>query len=214
MKLYTYWRSQAAFRVRIALRLKGIDAEMSCVDILKGEQFSESYRKLNPGMAVPTLVDGNGPPLVQSMAILEYLEERYRNPPLLPADVFARAQVRALAQVLVADAHPFVVPRVRTYLERELQADESARIKWMLHWLNFGLRTFEQQLTHAGRFCYGDSPTLADICLVPTIVTAKIFPGFSFELYPKAWQIFQNCMALEAFAAAEPGRQPDAPKTS
>src|SRR5258705_9453766 len=117
MKLYTYWRSQAAFRVRIALRLKGVETELATIDIVRGDQFSAEYRALNPEMVVPTLIDGDGPPLVQSLAILEYLEEKYPEPPLLPRDVRARVHVRALAYTLAVDAHPFVVPRVRKYLE-------------------------------------------------------------------------------------------------
>src|SRR5262249_5973223 len=120
MKLYTYWRSQASYRVRIALRLKGIAAETVSLDLLKGDQLDPAYRALNPEMVVPTLLDGEGPPLVQSLAIIEYLEERYPQPPLMPADVRARAHVRALAQMLAADAHPFIVPRVRKYLDEKL----------------------------------------------------------------------------------------------
>jgi hypothetical protein len=125
MKLYTYWRSQASFRVRIALRLKGVIAETVSLDLLKGDQFDASYRTLNPEMVVPTLLDGEGPPLVQSLAILEYLEEKYPQPPLLPMDLRARAHVRGLAQMLAIDAHPFIVPRVRKYLEQELHLDDA-----------------------------------------------------------------------------------------
>jgi maleylacetoacetate isomerase len=132
MKLYTYWRSQASFRVRIALRLKGLVAELVSLDLLKGDQFDTTYRALNPEMVVPTLLDGDGPPLVQSLAILEYLEEKYPQSPLLPVDLRARAHVRGLAQMLAMDAHPFIVPRVRKYLEQELHLDEPARMMgWM-----------------------------------------------------------------------------------
>ena len=117
MKLYTYWRSQASFRVRVALRLKELAAETVSLDLLKGDQFDEAYRALNPEMVVPTLLDGDGPPLVQSLAILEYLEEKFPQSPLLPADLRARAHVRGLAQMVAMDAHPFIVPRVRKYLE-------------------------------------------------------------------------------------------------
>ena len=120
MKLYTYWRSQASYRVRVALRLKGLVAETIALDLLKGEQFEHTYAALNPQMAVPTLLDGDGPPLMQSLAIIEYIEEKYPRPPLLPVDLRARAHVRALAQMVAVDAHPFIVPRVRKYLEAEL----------------------------------------------------------------------------------------------
>ena len=133
MKLYTYWRSQASFRVRIALRLKGLVAETTSLDLLKGDQLDPSYRMLNPEMVVPTLLDGDGPPLMQSLAILEYLEEKYPQSPILPVDLRARAHVRGLAQILAMDAHPFIVPRVRKYLEQELHLDEPARMKWLRH---------------------------------------------------------------------------------
>ena len=159
MKLYTYWRSQASFRVRIALRLKGLVAETTSLDLLKGDQFDPSYRMLNPEMVVPTLLDGDGPPLVQSLAILEYLEEKYPQSPILPVDLRARAHVRGLAQMLAMDAHPFIVPRVRKYLEQELHLDEPARMKWLRHWLDTGSRAVEDVLARGprtGRFCCGD----------------------------------------------------------
>ena len=177
MKLYTYWRSQASYRVRIALRLKGLVAEMVSLDLLRGDQFDATYRALNPEMVVPTLIDGDGPPLVQSLAILEYLDEKYPQPPLLPADLRARAHVRGLAQMLAMDAHPFIVPRVRKYLEQELHLDEPARMKWLTHWLDAGSRTIEDVLARdqrTGRFCCGDHPTIADICLVAHLTSAKM----------------------------------------
>src|SRR5262245_54958073 len=131
MKLYTYWRSQASYRVRIALRLKGLVAEMVSLDLLKGDQFDAAYRALNQEMVVPTLIDGDALPLVQSLAILEYLEEKYPQPPLLPTDLHARAHARGLAQMLAMDAHPFIVPRVRKYLEQEFHLDEAVRMRWL-----------------------------------------------------------------------------------
>jgi maleylacetoacetate isomerase len=127
--LYTFWRSQAAFRVRIALGLKHLQAEMVFVDLIKSEQLADSYRALNPAMLLPVLIDGHGPPLIQSLAILEYLEEHYPGPSLLPDGVRARAHVRAVAHMVAIDAHPFVTPRVRSYLERELHLDEAKRAK-------------------------------------------------------------------------------------
>lgn len=217
MKLYGWWRSQASFRVRIALRLKGLKAEMVFVDLLKGEQFAANYRALNPEMVLPTLIDGDGPPLVQSLAILEYLNERNPEPPLLPVDARARAHVRALAQVVAVDAHPFVVPRVRKYLEQELGLDEPMRIKWLQHWLNSATRVIEEQLSHdsrTGRFCYGDAPTIADICLVAHLTSAKMLYECDLAPYPTARRVFETCMQLDAFADAHPLRQPDAPRTT
>jgi maleylacetoacetate isomerase len=214
MKLYSFWRSQAAFRVRVALRLKGVEAEVAPIDLLKGEQFTDEYRALHPGMAVPTLIDGDGPPLVQSLAILEYLDERYPEPPLLPADVRARAHVRALAHTVAMDAHPFVVPRVRTYLERELGLDEPTRTRWIKHWLESGSRALEALLARdprTGRFCCGDTPTIADICLVAHLTSAKMLYDCDLAPYPTARRIFDTCMQLDAFVGAHPLRQPGAP---
>jgi len=213
--LYTYWRSQAAFRVRIALRLKGIAMEKVTLDLLKGEQFAASYQALNPEGVVPTLIDGTGEPLVQSLAILEYLDEKHPEPPLLPTDLRARAHARAIAQMVAMDAHPFIVPRVRKYLEQELGLDEAPRARWVRHWLDAGSRAVEQVLARdprTGRFCVGDRPTIADICLAAHLTSGKLFGGRDPADFPTAGRIYQNCMQLEAFAAEHPLRQPDAPK--
>jgi len=213
--LYTYWRSQAAFRVRIALRLKGIAMEKVTLDLLKGDQFAASYQALNPEGVVPTLIDGAGEPLVQSLAILEYLDEKYPDPPLLPADLRARAHARAIAQVVAMDAHPFIVPRVRKYLEEELGLDEATRARWVRHWLDAGSRAVEQVLARdprTGRFCVGDRPTIADICLAAHLTSGKLFGGREPADFPTAGRIYENCMQLEAFATEHPLRQPDAPK--
>jgi maleylacetoacetate isomerase len=213
--LYTYWRSQAAFRVRIALRLKGIAIEKVTLDLLKGDQFAASYQALNPEGVVPTLIDGAGEPLVQSLAILEYLDEKYPDPPLLPAELRARAHARAIAQMVAMDAHPFIVPRVRKYLEEELGLDEATRARWVRHWLDAGSRAVEQVLAkdpRSGRFCVGDRPTIADICLAAHLTSGKLFGGREPANYPTAGRIYENCMQLEAFAAEHPLRQPDAPK--
>src|SRR3954447_26941753 len=162
MKLFTYWRSQAAYRVRIAMRLKGLAIEKVTLDLLKGDQFAADYQLLNPEGVVPTLID-DGPPLVQSLAILEYLDEKYPDPPLLPKELHARAHARAIAQMVAMDAHPFIVPRVRKYLEEELRIDEPARAKWVRHWLDAGSRAVEEMLSRdkrTGRFCVGDSVTV------------------------------------------------------
>jgi maleylacetoacetate isomerase len=215
MKLYTYWRSQASYRVRIALHLKGLETERITLDLLKGDQFATDYKALNPEGVVPTLIDGDGPPLVQSLAILEYLEERYPNPPILPKDVRARAHARAVGQVLAMDAHPFVVPRVRKYLEHEFKQDEPARIKWIRYWLTLALDSVENILARdkrTGRFCVGDAPTVADLCLVPHVTTVKMLYGGGIEAYPTVNRIVDACMKLDAFSQTHPLEQPDAPK--
>jgi len=202
MKLYTYWRSQASYRVRIALRLKGLVAEMVSLDLLKGDQFQASYRALNPEMVVPTLIDGDGPPLVQSLAI---------------PDLRTRAHVRGLAQMLAMDAHPFIVPRVRKYLEQELHLDERVRMKWLTHWLDAGSRAIEEVLVRdprTGHFCCGDHSTIADICLVAHLTSAKMLCDRSPAPYPTARRIFNACMNIEAFAVEHPLRQTGAQTTA
>ena len=215
MKLYTYWRSQAAFRVRIALRLKGLAADKVTLDLLKGDQFDADYHALNPEGVVPTLIDGEGAPLVQSLAILEYLDEKYREPPLLPSNLRDRAHVRALAQMVAMDAHPFIVPRVRKYLEETVGLDEAGIATWVRHWLDAGSRAVEETLARdkrTGKFCCGDSPTIADICLVAHLTSARLFGAMEAAAFPTAGRIFAACTALDAFAAEHPLRQPDAPK--
>jgi maleylacetoacetate isomerase len=213
MQLYSFWRSQAAFRVRIALGLKGLKAEMIHVDLLKGAQATSSYRKLNPAMLLPTLIDGDGPPLVQSLAILEYLDEVYPDPQLLPRDPRDRAHVRALAHAVAIDAHPFVVPRVRNYLQRELHLDEPTRMRWLQYWLDSATHVVEEMLsrdTRTGRYCYHDVPSLADICLIPHMTSAQMLYGCNFEDQPAVQRIFSECMKLPAFATAHPSNQADA----
>ena len=213
MKLFTYWRSQAAYRVRIALALKGLAMEKVTLDLLAGDQFAADYQALNPEGVVPTLIDGEGQPLVQSLAILEYLDEKYPDPPLLPKELRARAHARAVAQMVAMDAHPFIVPRVRKYLAEELHIGEAARAAWVRHWLDEGSRAVEEVLARdprTGKFCVGDQPTVADICLAAHLTSAKLFGGRNPADYPVAGRIYANCMAIEAFAAEHPLRQPDA----
>jgi maleylacetoacetate isomerase len=214
MKLYTYWRSQAAFRVRIALNLKGLEAQLVPLDILAGDQHSEAYGAVNPQRVVPTLIEDDGHRLMQSLAILEYLEECHPEPPLLPAGARSRAYVRALALTLAGDSHPFVTPRVRKYLEDELHVDVPTRTRWMLHWMTQGLNAAEAQLStecYAGHYCCGDVVSLADACLVPHINALQAAPDFDFGPYPVAMGIFRRCLQQEAFRAAAPAAQPDAP---
>jgi maleylacetoacetate isomerase len=217
MKLYSYWRSQASYRVRIALHLKALKSDISYLDLLKGDQFNEAYRSLNSGMTVPSLIDGDGPPLVQSLAILEYLDETYPHPALLPPERRARAHVRALAQFVAVDAHPFIVPRVRHYLTHDVGLDEQQLGKWLRHWLELGSEAVEQALAtdpRTGRFCYGDAPTLADVCLIPHVMSAKMLVNSDIARFPTVRRIFETCLELEAFSSTQPASQLDAPKTA
>jgi maleylacetoacetate isomerase len=210
MKLYTYYRSQASFRVRIALNLKGLQREDVYLHLERGDQFTAEYRAVNPQMVVPTLVDGDTK-LFQSLAILEYLDEQYPEPPLLPSDPRARAWVRGLALINAADSHPLVVPRIRHYLTDTLGLSEQQRNGWIQHWLGLGLQAIEALLAEhpgSGRFCHSDRPTIADICLVTQVTPAKTF-NLPLDPYPRVMRVYDTCMAIPAFADAHPSRQPD-----
>jgi maleylacetoacetate isomerase len=211
MKLYTYWRSQATFRVRIALAIKGLSHENLIINLEHGDQNKPDYKALNPQMVVPTLFDGELK-LFQSMAILEYLEEKYPNPPLLPKDAAARAWVRGFALVNVADSHPLIVPRIRNYLTGTLGLTEAQRFTWILHWLGAGLETMETLLAERkapGRLCHGDTPTVADICLVTQVTPAQLFK-LDLGPYKRVMEIYARCMEIPAFANSHPRKQPDA----
>lgn len=212
MKIYTYWRSQAAFRVRIAANLKGLKLEDVFINLDRGDQFKAEYKATNPQAVVPTLFDGDAK-LFQSVAILEYLEEKYPKPPILPSDPVARAWVRGFALINVADSHPLIVPRIRNYLTDVLKVDEAARTAWIQHWLDLGLAAMEQLLaekTPPGKFCHGDSPTVADICLVTQVTPAQLFKC-PLEPYKRVMRIYDACMSIPAFAEAHPRKQPDFP---
>ena len=211
MKLYTYFRSQASYRVRIALNLKGLPREEEYLHLEKGDQFKPGYKTVNPQMVVPTLIDGDLR-LFQSLAILEYLEETHPKPPLLPADPASRAWVRGFALINIADAHPLIVPRIRNYLSGTLKVSEEQKLAWIQHWLGLGLAAMETLLgehRESGRFCHGDAVTLADICLVTQVTPAQTFKT-PVDAYPKVMRIYQTCMAIPAFADAAPPKQPDA----
>jgi maleylacetoacetate isomerase/maleylpyruvate isomerase len=216
MKLYGFWRSLATYRVRVALGLKGLKAEEISIDILKGRQFTDEYRALNPQSVVPVLVlEDGGPPLVQSLAILEYLEETQPQPPLLPKDARGRARVRGLALIAAADGHPLIVPRIRAYLEKDLGIDETARNKWLAHWTLKALEAIESHLVNekeTGRFCHGDAPTIADICLAGQVIAATSYFSCDVSRVPVAMRIYGECMKLPAFERAHPLKQPDAPQ--
>ena len=211
MKLYTYYRSQASFRVRIALNLKGLAHDDTFLHLEKGDQFAADYKALNPQMVVPTLIDGEVK-LFQSLAILEYLDETYPEPPLLPRDSAARAWVRGLALINIADSHPLIVPRIRHYLLDDLQVGQERMLGWIRHWLGAGLAAMEALLVEhkqSGQFCHGERPTIADIALVTQVTPAKTFDG-DLSPYKRVMRIYDSCMAIPAFADAHPSKQPDA----
>lgn len=213
LTLYTYFRSSAAYRVRIALNLKGLEYRAIPVHLLRegGEQHSSSYTALNPAQLVPTLVSETGP-ITQSLAILEYLEETYPEPPLLPAAAADRARVRALALTVACDVHPLNNLRVLNYLKAQLGIDEAARNAWYRHWVALGFTALERLLrddVRTGRYCHGDTPTLADCCLVPQVFNARRFEC-PLEPYPTLVRVTENCQRLDAFERARPEAQADA----
>lgn len=213
MKLFGYWRSLAAFRVRIALNLKGQPFEVVSTDLIKGDQFDPEYLKINPQGVVPALITDDGTALTQSMAILEYLDEIYPEPALLPTDALARARVRSLCMILVADMHPLVVPRIRKYITQDWGHSEEELGVWIGNWTVKGLAAIEEILAnggHSGAFCEGDQITLADLCLVPQVGAAMLF-NISLDAYPNCTRIFKACMENSAFFEARPQAQPDFP---
>lgn len=213
MKLYTYFRSSAAFRVRIALNLKGLSYDAVPVHLVRsgGEQRLPDYLALNPAGLVPTL-DDDGTILTQSLAIIEYLDETHPQPALLPGDAVERARVRALAQVIACDVHPINNLRVLQYLTREFGVSDEQKNAWYRHWVETGLEAVEAMLAddpQTGAFCHGDAPTLADCCLVPQVYNARRF-DCDIAARPTVLRITERCEAMEAFQRAAPGAQPDA----
>jgi len=215
MKLYGFWRSLATYRVKVALALKGMKVDEVSIDLLKGAQLEADYRKVNPQAVVPALIlDDGGPPLFQSVAIMEYLEETKPQPPLLPKDPRGRARVRGLALISAADAHPLVVPRIRTYLEKILLLSEEKRNAWLMHWSLEALKAIEAHLAgekETGRFCHGDSPTMADICLAGQVIGATGYFKCDVSSVPTVMRVYEECMKIEAFGKAHPLKQPGAP---
>ena len=214
MKLYGFWRSLATYRVKVALGLKGMTVDETSIDLLKGMQHQADYKSVNPQAVVPSLVlDEGGAPLFQSMAIMEYLEETRPQPAILPKDPRGRARVRGLALIATADAHPLVTPRIRVYLEKELKLDEATRNKWLQHWSLEGLKAFEGHLAkekETGRFCHGDSPTIADICMAGQVIGATAYFKCDVSSVPTVMRIYEECMKLDAFSKAHPMKQPGA----
>ena len=213
MKLYTYFRSSAAFRVRIALNLKGLPYEAVPVHLVRegGEQHRAGYRAVNPAGLVPALeVDGHV--LTQSLAIIEYLDETHPSPALLPADAPGRARVRAIAQAIACDIHPLNNLRVLRHLKRELGVSEEQRDAWYRHWVETGLAVVEAMVANdarTGRYCHGDAPGLAECCLVPQLFNAHRF-GCRTDHLPTLLRIAAECEALDEFRLASPASQPDA----
>ncbi len=211
MKLYTYFRSSAAFRIRIALNLKGLAYEPAFVHLAKGEHRAPAYGTVNPQALLPTLDDG-GELLTQSLAIIEYLDETRPAVPLLPKDALGRARVRSLSMLIACEIHPVNNLRVLQHLKRVLGQNEEQVNAWYRHWIADGLAKFEADLGKAkapGKFCHGDAPTLADCCLVPQIFNAQRYQCDT-AAYPATMRVFAECMKLDAFDRAQPSRQPDA----
>ena len=208
-RLYGYWRSSAAYRVRIALGLKGIPYEQVSTDLRKGEQRAAAYLARNPQGLVPFYDDGEVG-LAQSLAIIEHLDEMHPEPPLLPREPIARAKAREIAFLIACDIHPLNNLRVLRHLRRELGQDEDGVDRWYRHWIHEGFRALEPQLARsAGRFCVGDAVTIADVCLVPQVANARRY-ACDLEPYPTIRRVEAECAALPAFDAARPERQPDA----
>jgi maleylacetoacetate isomerase len=208
MKLYSYFRSSAAYRVRIALNLKQLDYAIQPVHLLKNEQQQESYIALNPSQLVPSLIDQDQS-FIQSLNILEYLEERYPSLPLLPTDLVERAKVRAFSQTIACDIHPLDNLRVLKYLKHELAVNDEQKNQWYQHWIIEGFKSLEMQLKDSnGQFCFGTQATFADCCLIPQVYNAKRF-NVDISDFPKIQSIDQHCLSLPAFLMATPEQQPD-----
>ncbi len=214
MKLFSFWRSLATYRVRIALNLKGLmPDEVIDVNLMKGEQRETKFRAINPMMAIPALVEDDGTVLFESLAIIEYLDEVHPKPPLLPRDPKARARVRGLSQIVACDSHPLIVPRVREYLAHEYKVDEAGVIKWAQHWHRLALAALEANLANSretGVYCQGGAITMADICLASQAAGANFFK-VDLAPYPTVARIAATCMTNDAFARAHPLKQPGAP---
>ena len=211
MKLYNYFRSSASYRVRIALNLKGLRYDYVPVHLVRGEHRSDDFTQKSPDRVVPVLERDDGQTLAESMAIIEYLDETHPEPALLPADAWGRAQVRALSQAIACEIHPLNNLRVLKYLVHTLKVSEDDKNGWYRHWVREGLLAFERQLAGhpAGTFCWGDTPSMADCCLVPQIFNAQRF-NVDLDGLPRTMAVYQACMQLDAFQRAQPSECPDA----
>ncbi len=216
-ELYSYWRTSATYRVRVAFNLKGIGRQEHNVDLDAGEQLSEAFLEINPLGAIPALIERSGgisrQPLTQSLAILEFLEESFPKPPLLPTDAHARARVRSISGMLAADTHPLITPRIRKYLMTQGGFDAGAWRAWQTHWFTTGLQAVEQRLStepETATFCHGDEVTMADICLASIVVVTRVF-SIAVTGIPTVNRIMFACEKLDAFVSADPYRQVGAP---
>ena len=210
MKLYTFFRGSSPFRLRIALNLKGLAYEPAFVHLAKGEHRKSEFGKVNPQQLLPALELDDGQVLNQSLAIIEYLDEKYPQKPLLPREPLARARVRSLSYLVACEIHPLNNLRVLQHLRGALGQNEEQVAAWYRHWIADGLAKFEAQVKGtAGKFCHGDAPSMADCCLVPQIFNARRYQN-DLAPYPVAMRIFEACMKLEAFDRAQPSKQPDA----
>ncbi|TAN27118.1 MAG: maleylacetoacetate isomerase [Castellaniella sp.] len=209
MELYSFFNSSASYRVRIALGLKGLDARVIPVNIRQGEQQGRDYTRINPGALVPAFTDGDLQ-LGQSLAIIDYLDQRYPKPRLIPVEPVLRAHVLEFAQLIACDIHPVNNLRVLNYLSRELGVPDSARKAWYRHWITEGFAALETLLQRAGsgRFCFADTATLADCCLIPQVANA-VRMGCDLDAYPRVMAVHEACNTLPAFIQAQPQRQPD-----
>lgn len=214
LHLHTYFRSSAAFRVRLALNVKGLPWDATVVWLPTGEHRSDAYRAINPQGLVPTLTDGELT-LTQSLAIIEYLDEVHPGPKLLPADPAGRARVRALALSIACEIHPLNNPRVLNYLKTTLGQTQESVDTWYRHWVAEGFEVFEQELARGpqGTFCHGDQVSLADLCLVPQVFNARRFQ-VDLAPYPRLMKVFDACMSLEAFQRSQPSAQPEASRAA
>ncbi len=212
-ELYAFWRTSATFRVRVALNLKGLTAQEHIVNLDAGEQRSEAFLKINPLGAIPALIDKGHAPMTQSLAILEFIEEFQPSPPLLPQDLHGRARVRSLANMLAADTHPLITPRVKKYLTSVGGFDDAAWRAWQIQWFGTGLAAVEQRLAsepQTGSYCHGEQVTMADICLASIVAVMRVFKVPTVNT-PTIDRIVAACDAHEAFAKAAPSRQQGAP---
>jgi maleylacetoacetate isomerase/maleylpyruvate isomerase len=217
-ELFSFWRTSATYRVRVAFNLKGVAPQEHDINLDAGEQRSEAFLKINPMGAIPALVDHDPgqprTPLTQSQAILEFLDETYPTPALLPGDAHGRARVRSLAALLAADTHPLITPRVKKYLTTVGGFDDAAWRAWQVQWLTTGLQALEQRLVAepgTGTFCHGETPTIADICLASLVVVLRVFK-IEVAGIPTVLRVMSACERLDAFAKAAPERQAGAPR--